>query len=149
MPHWRFNPPRWEDADRCVWDRLGGRDALELSIGASGFVSSSCKYKSDNPPISVTVQKVVCGYREQGGKRRLLGVAESHMTGAITPSIVTIDIRPVPWTLDWLLWVLNPKGDQDTRRHRCTFHVGRLADMGDERLLGMVEDVVGMRIDLW
>lgn len=149
MPHWRFNPPVWRDADRCVWDRLGGRDALELGICASGFNSSSCTYRVDNPPITVRVQKAVCTYREQGGKRRILGVSESHMTGSTTPAIVIVDIRPAYWTLEWLLWILNPRGDRDTKRHRSSFHVGRLADVTDERLLYMVEDVVGMRVDPW
>jgi hypothetical protein len=81
-----------------------------------------------------------------------LAVVESRMTGTPTPSIasiVLIDIRPVTWTLEWLWWMLDPEGDADTKRHRSSFHVGRLVDITDERLLGMVEDVVGMRIDLW
>ena len=149
MPHWRFNPPLWRDADRCVWDRLGGSDAMELGICASGFTSSACTYRSGKPPITVKVLRAQCTYRGRDGKRRLLAVVESHMTGTPTLSIVLIDIRPVTWTLEWLWWMLDPEGDADTKRHRSSFHVGRLADMADERLLGMVEDVVGMRIDLW
>jgi len=71
------------------------------------------------------------------------------MSGQRISAVVLVDIRPVPYTLHWLLWMLDPKGDEDTRRHRSSFHVGRLADMTDERLRDMVESVVGMRIDPW
>jgi hypothetical protein len=69
------------------------------------------------------------------------------MTGVSTPSLVIFEVRPNPWTLDWLLWVLDPKGDQDAKRHQCTFQVGRLAELTDEKLMCMAEDVVGMRVD--
>lgn len=78
-----------------------------------------------------------------------MGVVESNMSGQRISAVVLVDIRPVPYTLHWLLWMLDPKGDEDTRRHRSSFHVGRLADMTDERLRDMVESVVGMRIDPW
>lgn len=78
-----------------------------------------------------------------------MGVVESHMSDQNIHSVVLVNIRPVPWTPEWLLWKLDPKGDGDKRRHRSSFNVGRLADMTDERLLDMVESVVEMRIEPW
>jgi len=96
----------------------------------------------------VNVLRAQCEYRDRG-KRFQLGVVESHMNSQLVASMVIVDIRPVPWTLGWLLWMLNPWGDRDKRWHRCSFHVGRLADMTDERLRGLVEDVMGMKVDPW
>lgn len=142
----QFYPPIWRDADQCVWDRLGGRDALKLGICASRFTSCSSKFTS--PPFAVDVLRAQCEYRDRG-KRFQLGVVESYMSGQRISSVVLVNIRPVPWTLQWLLWMLDPKGDEDTRRHRSSVHVGRLANMTDERLRDMVESVVGMSVDPW
>lgn len=147
MLSWRFDPPRWKDADRCVWDRLGGRDALELSIGASGFTSSHQTHRSSEPSTKIKVWRAECMYLDREGKRRLLRVTESHMTGVSTPSLVILEIRPNPWTLDWLLWHLNSDGDSDTSRHRSSFHVGKLQEVSDDKLRYMVEDVLEMRIN--
>lgn len=147
MPSWRLSPPRWEDADQCVWDRLGGRDALELSIGASGFTSSRWTVRSNEPPTVIRVWRAECTHLDRAGKRRLLRVTESHMTGVSTPSLVIFEVRPHPWTLDWLLWHLHPKGDEDTSRHRSSFHVGKLQEVSDDKLRSYVEDVIEMRID--
>ncbi len=67
------------------------------------------------------------------------------MTGSVTPSLVIVDIRPAHWTWEWLMWILNPNGDADTRQHRSWLHVGRLTEQGDDELLAHVEDVIGMR----
>ena len=96
----------------------------------------------------MNVLRAQCEYRDRG-KRFQLGVVESHMNSQLVSSMVMVNIRPVPWTLEWLLWMLDPKGDEDTKRHRCSFHVGRLADMTDELLRDIVDSVVGMRIDPW
>lgn len=145
MLHWRLNPPIWRDADRLVWDRLGGREALRLSICASGFTSASSRYQVS---LTVNVLRAQCEYRDRG-KRFQLGVVESHMNSQLVSSMVMVNIRPVPWTLEWLLWMLDPKGDEDTKRHRSSFHVGRLADMTDEGLRGLVEGVMEMKVDPW
>jgi hypothetical protein len=147
MPSWRFNSPEWDDADRYVWDRLGGRESLELSIGASGFTSSRWTVRSKEPPTVIRVWRAECTYRDCGGRRRLFRVTESHMTGVSTPSLVIAEVRPSPWTLDWLLWSLNPKGDADTNRHRSSFYVGRLKEISDDGLRQLVEGVLEMRTD--
>lgn len=145
----RINPRIWRDADRCVWDRLGGRDALKLGICASRFMSSTSRFTSSvQPPFTVDVLRAQCEYWDSG-KRFQLGVVESDMSGQLISAVVLVDIRPVPWTLQWVLWMLDPKGDEDTRRHRSSFYFGRLADMTDERLRDMVESVVGMSVDPW
>jgi hypothetical protein len=133
--------------DQAVWDRLGGRDTLALGIGARGFMSSQSVYRTTEIPIVIKVRQAVCTYRGRHGRKRRFRVVESHMTGTITPSLVIIDIRPAYWTLEWLAWILDPNGDADPLRHRSQFYVGRLAEMSDEKLLGQVEDVVGMRIN--
>lgn len=148
-----FNPHPWPDVDQEVWDRIGGRDALVLGIGASGFRSSLSTYRTNTKlkgsPITIRVRQAVCVYVDGQGSRRQLRIVESHMTGTVTPSLVIVDIQPAQWTWEWLLWTLDPNGDADTRRHRSQFYVGRLAERTDEQLRGQVEDVIGLSIDPW
>lgn len=147
----RFNPHSWPDVDREVWDRLGGRDVLSLAIGASGFRSATSTYRTGtklrDTPVVIRVRQAICVYVDRNGRRRRLRIAESHMTGTVTPSLVIIDARPAHWTWEWLLWILDPNGDADTRRHRSQFYVGRLTERTDEQLRDQVEDVIGIRID--
>jgi hypothetical protein len=95
----------------------------------------------------VRVRQAVCVYVDRDGRRRRLRIVESHMTGSVTPSLVIVDIRPAHWTWEWLVWILDPNGDADARRHRSQFYVGRLAERDDDELLAHVEDVIGMRIN--
>jgi hypothetical protein len=146
-----LNPHPWPDVDSEVWDRLGGRDALVLGIGAIGFGSCISTYRTSTKltkeDVTIRVRQAVCAYVDRDGRRRRLRIVESHMTGSVTPSLVIVDIQPSHWTWEWLVWALNPAGDTDTRRHRHQFYVGRLTEMSDERLAGMVEDVLGVQIN--
>lgn len=147
----RFDPHPWPDVDQEVWDRLGGRDTLALWINARGFGSSLSTYRTNTKikgnPIAIRVRQAVCTYVDGKGRRLRLRIVESHMTGSVTPSLVIVDIQPAKWTWGWLMWILDPNGDADPRRHRSQFHPGRLVEKTDEQLRGMVEDLVEMSIN--
>lgn len=148
---WGSKHRTWPDADREVWDRLGGRDALSLTIGASGFAAYSSTYRTSTKLldqfVTVRVRQAVCTYQVSRGRKHRLRVVESHMTGSFTPSLVIVDIRPAYWTLEWLLWVLDPNGDKDSSRHRSYYTVSKLVDLTDDQLLDQVEDVIGTSIN--
>ena len=141
----------WEEVDELVWNQLGGRDNLVLMLGAWGFESYETTYVfgGKGGSQSIRVRSAMVNYREGGGRSRRLRITESKMTGMVSPHLVIVEIRPVPWTWEWLLWILDPKGDQDTRRHRSRFEPGRLEGMDGTKLLAFVEDVTGMRLDFW
>jgi len=141
----------WEEVDELVWDPLGGRDNLVLMVGAWGFESYETTYLfgGQTAPQSICVRSAMVNYREAGGRLRRLRVTESKMTGTVSPHLVIVEIRPVPWTWEWLWWILDPKGDQDTRRHRSRFEPGRLDAIDKAKLLAFVEDVMSMRLDVW
>lgn len=151
MLHWKASPSPWPEADAEVWDRLGGRDSLGFWIGAGRFRSGTSFHRLEaklkGETVSIRVQKAMCTYRGVGGRLRRLRVVESRMTGMAMPSIVAIDIQPAHWTLEWVLWILDPKGDTDLNRHRSEFHVGTLRDLSDDKLRVLVENTIGMSID--
>jgi hypothetical protein len=95
----------------------------------------------------VRVRQAVCTYQVSRGRKHRLRVVESHMTGSFTPSLVIVDIRPAYWTLEWLLWVLDPNRDKDSSRHRSYYTVSKLVDLTDDQLLDQVEDVIGTSIN--
>ena len=102
-----------------IWDRLGGRDSLELWIGAEGFVSKWDKY-------------ACCTYRGLDGCRRRLAIIQDR-TG------LTIQITPAKWTQEWFKWVLS-----SDRQLRFLHSYAYLHQLTDERLVQMVEDVLEM-----
>ncbi len=57
--------------------------------------------------------------------------------------MVTLDVQPVPPSLDWLVWVLRPKGDMDSNLHRHTYEVARLDEIN---LALRVEKLIGLSI---
>lgn len=138
MPHTNFSP--WPEADTAVYDRLGGRDSLGLWIRARDFRSCQYTYSTKDNTISILVRIVSFVYREPSGRRRRLRITESEM-GRIF--MVTLDVQPVPPSLEWLVWVLRPKGDTDSHRHRHTFEVARLDQVN---LASKVEDLIGLSL---
>ena len=65
------------------------------------------------------------------------------MEGGKVAAIVTLDIQPVPPSLEWLVWVLRPKGDIDSHRHRHTSEVSKL---GQVDLISKVEKLIGLSL---
>lgn len=57
--------------------------------------------------------------------------------------IVTLDVQPVPPSLEWLVWVLRPKGDTDSNLHRNTHEVAKLSEVN---LASRVEDFIGLSL---
>jgi hypothetical protein len=138
MPHTDFSP--WPEADTAVFDRLGGRDSLRLWIGAKRFRSCQYTYSTRDNTISIVVRYVSFVYLEPSGRRRRLRITESEM-GKI--AMVTLDIQPVPPSLEWLVWILRPKGDMNRNQHRNTFEVARLEQID---LVSKVEKLIGLSL---
>jgi hypothetical protein len=138
MPHTDFSP--WPEADTAVFDRLGGRDSLRLWLRARRFRSCQYTYSTRDNTVSIVVRYVSFVYREPSGSRRRLRITESEM-GRI--SMVTLDVQPVPPSLEWLVWVLRPKGDMDSHRHRHTYEVARLEQLD---LVSRVEKLIGLSL---
>lgn len=57
--------------------------------------------------------------------------------------MVTFDVQPVPPSLEWLVWVLRPKGDMDSHLHRHTYEVARLDEIN---LASRVEKLIDLRL---
>lgn len=57
--------------------------------------------------------------------------------------MVTLDVQPVPPSLEWLIWVLRPKGDTDSHFHRHTYEVARLDQVN---LAFRVEKLIGLSL---
>jgi hypothetical protein len=138
LPHTDFSP--WPEADTAVFDRLGGRDSLRLWIGAKRFRSCQYTYSTRDNTISIVVRYVSFVYLEPSGRRRRLRITESEM-GKIF--MVTLDVQPVPPSLEWLIWVLRPKGDTDSHFHRHTYEVARLDQVN---LAFRVEKLIGLSL---
>lgn len=138
LPNTNYSP--WPEAEAAVFDRLGGRDSLRLWLQARDFQSRQYIYSTEDRTISITVRYASLVYREPSGRKRRLRVTESEM-GKIF--MVTLDIQPVPFSLEWLVWVLRPKGDMDSHLHRHTYEVARL-DQVDLAL--RVEKLIGLSL---
>jgi hypothetical protein len=134
VPFTSFSP--WPEVDTEVFDRLGGRDSLRLWIKARDFQACQYTYSTRDKTISISGRIASFVYLEPNGRRRRLRITESEM-GKIT--IVTLDIQPVPPSLEWLVWVLSPKGDMDSHRHRHTYEVSKL---GQVDLASKVENLI-------
>ena len=138
LPHTNFSS--WEEAETAVFDRLGGRDSLRLWIRARRFRSHQYTYSTRDNTVSIVVRYASLVYREPDGRRRRLRVTESEM-GKI--AMVMLDIQPVPPSLEWLVWILRPRGDIDLNQHRSTFEVARL---GQVDLVSKVEKLIGLSL---
>lgn len=141
MPRTSFSP--WPEADTEVFDRLGGRDSLRLWIQARDFQACQFTYSTRDKNISISGCIVSFVYLEPNGRRRRLKITESKMEGGKVAAIVTLDIQPVPPSLEWLVWVLSPKGDMDSHRHRHTYEVSKL---GQVDLASKVENLIGFSL---
>jgi hypothetical protein len=138
LPYTNYSP--WPEADTAVYDRLGGRDSLRLWLQARDFQFCQYIYNTKDSTISILVRVASFVYLEPSGRRRRLRVTESEM-GKI--AMVTLDVQPVPPSLEWLVWILRPKGDMDRNQHRNTFEVARLEQVD---LVSKVEKLIGLSL---
>lgn len=138
MSRTSFSP--WPEADTEVFDRLGGRDSLRLWIQARDFQACQYTYSTRDNTVSILIRYVSFVYLEPNGRRRRLRITESEM-GRIF--MVTLDVQPVPPSLEWLVWVLRPKGDTDSNLHRNTHEVAKLSEVN---LASRVEDFIGLSL---
>lgn len=60
-------------------------------------------------------------------------------------AMVTLDVQPAPPSLEWLVWVLRPRGDMDSHLHRHTFEVARLEQVN---LVSKVEKLIGLSLSV-
>lgn len=138
VAHTHFSP--WPEGENLVFEALGGRDSLRLWIKARDFYLSQYVYSTENFTISILVHLASMTYTDRKGRKRRLRISHSEM-GSI--EMVTIDIRPAKYTLEWLIWILTPRGDMNEDKHRVTFEVGRLEKVD---LLSKVEKLTDLSL---
>lgn len=141
----------WPEADKLVWDVLGGRDHLSLMIRGHRFQSYTAKGRVKFPSKDVEYNDIIIKstsmvYMDNSGKMMVLKISESTMGGFISPTLTIFDVRPAPWTCSWLKWIMDPNGDADPNYHRSRFEMGGLQSMSSDRILAFVEDVTRTKL---